>query len=163
MIAAAQIIFLNRRGDACLPWLSRQLRQMSIECTDTEWRGHSMVVPQLLVPTRPVSLTIQVDESPEYVPDELAELAEEARGLIDAAVHAKLAACNARLDIMSTTPPRREEDDRQVTVWAQTDLDPQSPDVERVLVALSAATEGFVVDCVNGRLRPPGSNDWIRM
>ena len=161
MIAAAHVIFVNRSGEMCLQWLSVELAKMGVDCTPTEWRGYSTVIPQLLVKTYPVALTIQVEDDPEYVPEEIAEMAEDARRLIDDHAYSTLMSCKTRLSIMSTTPPRREETDRQVVVWAQTDLDPETPDVERVLLALSTITDGFLVDCVNGRLRAPGGDAWV--
>lgn len=161
MIAAAQVVFSNQRGDACLAWLSAELEKAGVSCSPTEWRGYGAVVPQLLVPTAPVPLTVQVDDDPSYVPDEIAELAEDARPVLSPPHHAKLAQCNARLDVMSTTPAKTTETDAAITVVAQTDLDPRQPEVERVLILLSTITAGFVVDCVHGRMRVPDGAVWI--
>jgi len=71
--------------------------------------------------------------------------------------------CNARLDLLSTSPPRVTEGKRTITVVAETDLDPAYPDVEEVLAALSDLTGGFVLACVNARLRIPGNAEWISL
>lgn len=163
MIAAAQVVFRNQCDDACLDWLATELEKAGVSCSPTEWRGYEVVVPQLLIRTAPVALTVQVDADPAYVLDEIAELAEEAKSILPAQFHEMLARCDTRLDIMSTTPPRTAETKSAITVWAETDLDPTEPDVERVLLLLSTITGGFLVDCVNGRLRVPGGTEWIRL
>ena len=163
MIAAAQVVFRNGHGENCLEWLSTELQLAGVTCSPTEWRGYGAVVPQLLVPTSPVSLTIQVDSDPAYVPEEIAELADDAKPLLSSDLDASLRSCDTRLDIMSTTPTKVTETDREMSVFAQTDLDPARPEVERVLLALSEITGGFVVDCVNGRLRAPASCQWTAL
>jgi hypothetical protein len=110
-----------------------------------------------------VELRIQVEDSNDYVPEEIAELAEDARSHIDEAAYARLRRCNARLDLMSTTPPRVTGSKKTITVAAETDLDPAYPEVEKVLAALSDLTGGFVLDCVNARLKIPGNADWISL
>jgi len=89
-----------------------------------------------------VPLTVQVDADPAYVPDEIAELAEEAKPILSPQLQESLARCDARLDIMSTTPPKTAETESAITVFAQTDLDPDQPEVERVLLVLSTITAG---------------------
>jgi hypothetical protein len=164
MISAAQVIFANDHPDACLDWLSAELpRHVPFSCSRTQWRGRTITIPQILVATSPVRLTIQVEDSTDYVPEEIAELAEDARSHIDEAAYVGLRRCNARLDLMSTTPPRRTESTDAITIFAETDLDPAYPDVEQVLAALSELTGGFVLDCVNGRLRIPGHAEWIAL
>src|SRR5262249_28711681 len=164
MISAAQVIFANDRSESYLDWLTAELPQrIPFTCSRTQWRGRTITIPQILVDTSPVKLTIQVDDSSDYVPDEIAELAEDARSHIDEAAYARLRRCNARLDLLSTSPPRVTEGKRTITVVAETDLDPAYPDVEEVLAALSDLTGGFVLDCVNARLRIPGNAEWISL
>jgi hypothetical protein len=163
MIAAAQVVFRNAHGESCLEWLSTELQRAGVTCAPSEWRGYGAVVPQLLVPTSPVSLTIQVESDPAYVPEEIGELADDAKPLLSSDLDASLRSCDTRLDIMSTTPPKVTETDRKISVFAQTDLDSARPEVERVLVVLSEITGGFVVDCVNGRLRTPASCQWTAL
>ena len=160
MIAAAQVVFRNQHGGGCLDWLAIELQRAGVSCSPTEWRGYGSLVPQLLVPTSPVSLTIQVESDPAYVPQEISELAEEAKPLLSTDLSSALASCDTRLDIMSTTPTKVTETDRAISVFAQTDLDPGTPEVERVWFLLSTITNGFIVDCVNGRLCAPGGRAW---
>jgi hypothetical protein len=122
-----------------------------------------MVVPQLLVPTKPVALTIQVDGDADYVPGEIEELAEQAQHLLPPPVHQALSSCDTRLDIMSAAPAAPTVTEREVVVIAQTDLDPVQPEVESVLTALSGLTSGFLVDCVNNRLRMPHGTEWVQL
>jgi len=163
MIAAAQVVFRNQQGEGCLEWLATELQRAGVTCSPTEWRGYGAAVPQLLVPISPVSLTIQVDSDRDYIPEEIAALAEEARPLLSTELSSSLALCDTRLDIMSTTPTKVTETDRAISVFAQTDLDPANPEVERVLLLLSTITGGFVVDCVNGRLCVPGGFKWMAL
>jgi hypothetical protein len=161
MISAAQVIFNNQHGDRCLMWLAAELSRSGIDFSPTEWRGYATVIPQLLVPANPASLTIQVEDDPEYVPEEIAELAGVAQPVLSEQLRRQLAACDTRLEIMSTTPPNVSKTNHQVAVVAQTDLDPEMPEVQRVLLALSSITNGFVVDCVNGHLRASGGSEWV--
>ncbi len=163
MIAAAQVIFRNSHGDRCLDWLSSELEKAGVPCSPTEWRGYGAVVPQLLVPTSPVSLTVQVDSDPEYVPAEIAEVASQARRVLPPHAAESLARCDTRLDIMSTTPSTTIQTEREIVQFAETDLDPIDPQVEAVLLHLSAITEGFVFDCVHGRIRWPAADGWVQL
>ena len=80
MNSAAQVIFANDRSESYLDWLTAELPQrIPFTCSRTQWRGRTITIPQILVDTSPVKLTIQVDDSSDYVPDEIAELAEDAR------------------------------------------------------------------------------------
>ncbi len=116
-----------------------------------------------MVPTLPVHLTIQVEDDPTYVPDELAELAEDIRQYLRASDYKNLLACDTRLDIMSMTPPVQTESETAIAIIAQTDLAPDSPEVQRVLRALARMTEGFIRDCVNGKVCVPGGEAWVTL
>jgi len=163
MITAAHVWLRNEHGDGLLKWLGASLAAVGISSEPTEWRGYTAVIPQLLVHTKPVVLTIQVEDDPEYVPDELQELIEEVSAMAGAEARDALASCNARLALQSTSPPRRLEDERSVTVFAQSDLDPAFPEVDALLALLSRFTGGFTVDCVNSRFRVPGSTIWSEL
>jgi hypothetical protein len=162
MIAAAQVIFKNDKGDACLEWLLEQLPKEGVSCTRTEWRGYTTVVPQLLVAARPVAFTIQVDGDPEYVPGEIQELAEQTEPLLGPDVHG-LAQCDTRLDVMSASSVNPQVTGTEVVAVAQTDVDPARPEVEQVLLVLAKLTSGFVLDCVNNRLKAPEGVDWVQL
>ena len=162
MFASSQIIFVNARGDACLEWLFAELpKHIPFRCSRTEWVGFTTTIPQILIETAPVALTIQVDDDPEYVPEEIAELADEMESKLPPDVHAELKKCNARLDVMSASSNEPEITEEAITVVAQTDLDPQSDQVDRVVRALSKLCNGFVNDCIYGGLLCPGDDTWI--
>ena len=163
MIAAAQVIFKNDKGDACLEWLLEQLRRQGVPCRRTEWRGYTTVVPQVLIAAQPVAFTIQIDADPEYVPDEIQELAEQAEPVLRPDVREGLAQCDTRLDVMSASSPNPQVTGNEIVVVAQTDLDPARPDVEQVLLVLATLTSGFVLDCVNNRIRAPEGIDWVQL
>lgn len=163
MIAAAQVIFKNDKGDACLEWLLEQLPKVGVSCTRTEWRGYTMVVPQLLIAARPIAFTIQVDEDPGYVPGEIRELAEQARPQLGPDVHDGLLQCDTRLDVMSSSSANPQATGAAVVVVARTDLDPARPEVEHVLLVLAKLTSGFVLDCVNNRLKAPEGVGWVQL
>jgi len=163
MFASSQIIFINSRSEAeCLDWLLAELPQrVPFDCLRTEWRGFTTTVPQVLVQTSPVALTIQLEDDPEYVPDEIAELADEIKAKLPAEAHALLSNCNARLDIMTATPVEPGTTDDAIKISAQTDLDPQSDEADLVVRALASLCNGIVSDCVNGGVLCPGSDSWI--
>ena len=122
-----------------------------------------MVVPQLLVGTSPTALTIQVDGDRQYVPGEIAELAEQIQGHLSPHLRQALLSCDTRLDLMSATPAERTVTDREIIVVAQTDMDPAQPEVEKVILSLSAITSGYILDCVNNRFRVPGGPEWMQL
>ncbi len=161
MISSAQVIFSNQHGAQCLEWLSGKLGEAGVHCSPSEWRGYATVVPQLLIPTTPVSLTIQVENDPAYVPEEIAELARDTQAVLPEALQRRLSKCDTRLGIMSTSPAPPIETENAVAIVAQTNLDPEQPEVERLLLVLANITDGFVVDCVNGRLLAPGGGEWV--
>jgi hypothetical protein len=164
MISAAHVIFNNQHGDQCLEWLFEELEKLLPQrCSRTEWRGFSTVVPQILVDTEPVALTIQVDDSPDYVPAETTELIEEVEGRIEPQMLLRLKQCDCRLDVMSATPNEPIVTEDAIVVVAGIDLDPQREEVAQVLAALSDLTSGFIEDCVNGRLRVPGQQEWLEV
>lgn len=109
-----------------------------------------MVIPQIRVETH-VPLTIQIANDQEYVPEEIQELAAEAVGILSIEEVEKLRRCRVRLDIMSANPPRIEETDESISIYAETDLDPADEDVQSVLFALANFMKGYVFDCVNGK------------
>ncbi len=160
MLPAAVIFFENPHGDACLSWLLGELpKHVRFNCSHTEWHGFTTVIPQILVETVPVALTIQVEDDPD--PGEIQELLEDLGSRISAQLAARLRRCDCEFIILSATPtPLRVTDDAIIVVH-QTDLDPASAYVDQVLLALAALVDGFIVDCVNGRVRCPGADAWI--
>jgi hypothetical protein len=161
-IAAAQVIFANEHGDALLDWLAVELpKHIPFVVSRTEWKGFTTTIRQLRIETKPVALTIQLDEDKDYVPDEIAELAEDLKSVLASQAQAKLAKARSRIDVMSATQNTPIISGREIVVTASTDLDPRAADVDKVLTALSELTGGFIVDLVNGGVRTPGSWKWL--
>src|SRR4030095_7423805 len=155
---AAHVWLRNGHGDRLLDWLRTSLTTAGFSVEPTEWRGFATVIPQLLVHIKPVELTIQINDDPEYVPDELAELVDQLKSIAPPSDVSPLRACNARIELHSTTPPTRIDDVQSIV--AHTNLDPTFPEVETLLDTLARLTGGLTVDCVNGRFRLPGSPTW---
>ncbi len=163
MIAVAQLLFADARSqDDLLLALERHLASAtSFRVSRTEWRGYSIIIPQVLVGTSPVVLTLQVDRAPEYVPAEIAELAEHLSGKANDDELNALRQCDTRVDIMSASSAQTSESEDAITVFASSDLDPTAPDVTTVLNELQSFTGAWVVDNMDGRIRKPGSAEWI--
>jgi hypothetical protein len=141
MLAAATIPYDPEELDFTLQELREHLAaNLPYECTLTEWEGFSETVPQVWVATA-VPLIIQIEDDPEYVPDELAGLAEEAEGVLSEDWLQLLRRCTSRLDVTEA-----EE---------ETQLDPTQPDVEAVLIEIARFVDGLVHDNVNGEWLVP--------
>ena len=151
MISAAQVIYDNTIHNLSIAQILEHLRAtIPYPCSVTEWQGYSTVIPQIRVETN-VPMTIQIEDDPDYVPEEIEEMAETAVDYFDSATVALIRECRCRLEVMSVTPARIEGDERSISVYAETDLDPETPDVRQVLSALAKITGGYIYDCVNGR------------
>lgn len=141
MLAAATIPYDPEELDFTLQELREHLAaNLPYECTLTEWEGFSETVLQVRVATA-VPLTIQIEDDPGYVPDEMAGLAEEAKGVLAEDWVELLRRCTSRLDVMEA-----EEETR---------LDPTQPDVEAVLIEIARFVDGLVHDNVNGEWLVP--------
>jgi len=163
-IAAAQVLVLNEHGAELLDWLFEKLAAThGSRCFRTEWRGFGSVIPQIGVATRPVGLTIQVDEDPEYVPAERDELAEELTSKVPDAVVKRVKLSDCRLDIMSATPNEPIITDEAIIAVGSTDLDPVETEVDDVVRELVALTGGTALDCVNGRLLDNAESAWVEL
>jgi hypothetical protein len=88
-----------------------------------------------------VPLTIQIEDDPDYVPDELAGLAEEGEGVLSEDWLQLLRRSTARLDVTEADEEAR--------------LDPTQPDVEAVLIEIARFVDGLVHDNVNGEWLVP--------
>jgi hypothetical protein len=141
MLAAACIPYDPEEQDFTLEDLRDHLAtSLPYECALTRWQGFSETIPQVRVATA-VPLIIQIEDDPEYVPEEMAGLAEEAEGVLAEDWVQHLRRCTARLDVT-------EADE-------ETELDPTQPDVEAVLVEIARFVDGLVHDNVNGEWLVP--------
>ena len=141
MLAAACIPYDSDEQDFTLADLREHLAaNLPYECALTEWEGFSGTVPQVRVATE-IPLTIQIEDDPEFVPEEMAGLAEEAEGVLSEDWVELLRRCTARLDVT-------EADE-------ETQIDPTQPDVEAVLIEIARFVDGLVHDNVNGEWLVP--------
>lgn len=155
MFSAAQIIFNNRSNPTDLDKLMGFLAKVvTHRVSKTQWVGFSTAIPQLLVETTP-PFTIQIEDDPGYVPEEIAEIVDNEEEPLSPSQRERLRQCNVRLDVMSTVPPPSGESSSGIFVIAQTNLDPSLPVVAHVLESIAKHLNGFVVDCVNGGIREP--------
>jgi len=151
MISSAFIIYNDVNSPVSLEQISKHLKKSApYTCSFTEWQGFTTTIPQLRIETAP-PLTIQINSDPEYVPAEIEELAERAEGILDAELIEVIKGCNSRLEIMSATPIRVEAEEKTISVYAETSLDPELQGVTAVLFLLAAYLGGYLYDCVNAR------------
>src|ERR1700710_208357 len=138
MFSAATIPFDPEERNFTLQELRDHLSaHLAVECTLVEWQGFSRTVPQVRVATA-VPLTIQIEDDPEYVPDDLADLADRAQGLLSAEWVAALRRCAAKLEVMEADLALPEPDgEGALHLMAETRLDPSHPDVAAVLVEVA--------------------------
>jgi hypothetical protein len=140
MFSVATIPYDPEEQDFTLRELQEHLSaHLSFECTLIEWEGFDIAVPQVRVATG-VPLTIHIEDDPEYVPDDLAELVDRAEGLLSAEWLAALRRCAAKLDVMEAGVGFDFE---------KTQLDPAQPDVEAVVIEVARFVDSLAYDSVN--------------
>jgi hypothetical protein len=142
MLAAATIPYDPEEQDFTLQELQEHLAaNLSIECSLTEWQGFDAAIPQVRVATA-VPLTIQIEDDPDYVLDDIADLVDRAEGLLSAEWVNALRQCAAKLEVM-------EADDSEAEGAAEARLDPSQPDVEAVVIEIARFVGGLAYDSVN--------------
>ena len=150
MFSAATIPFDPEAQELTLEDLRDHLAAtLDIECTLTEWQGFDVTIPQVRVATG-VPLTIQIEDDPDYVPDDLADLVDRAEGFLTEEWVEALRRCGAKLDVMEADVPMPEPDDEgTIELAATTRLDPSQPDVEAVLIEIARFVDSLAYDNVN--------------
>ena len=150
MFSAATIPFDPEAQELTLEDLRDHLAAtLDIECTLTEWQGFDLTIPQVRVATG-VPLTIQIEDDPDYVPDDLADLVDRAEGFLSEEWVEALRRCGAKLDVMEADVPMPEPDDEgTIELAATTRLDPSQPDVEAVLIEIARFVDSLAYDNVN--------------
>ena len=135
MFSAATIPFDPEERNFTLQELRDHLSaHLAVECTLVEWQGFSRTVPQVRVATA-VPLTIQIEDDPDIVPDEIEDLADRAGSALSPDWVEAVRQCTARLD--------GQEADTGPT------LDPSHPDVESVVIEIARFVDSVVYDNVN--------------
>jgi hypothetical protein len=152
MIAAAQIYFNTRTHPITLESLKKYLEaKLGGSYSLIEWKGYTTTIPRLLIEGSP-SWTLQIDDDADYVPQEIQELVDEAKGALDAKEQVLLRACNARLDAMAYKDQQLPEvKDHAIVLRATTALDPFKAAVRKVLNEVATFAEGLAYDLVNGK------------
>lgn len=150
MFAAALIPYKpEEQGFTLQDLLDHLSASLAIECTLTEWQGFDGAVPQVRVATS-VPLTIQIEDDPDYVPDDIASLIEGAEGALPQPWREALRGCTARLDIMEAEIPFPVPDENGVApLAAASRLNPNMPDVEAVVVEIARFLDSVAYDNVN--------------
>ncbi len=150
MFAAATIPYDPEEQELTLEDLREHLSAtLSVECTLIQWQGFDETVPQLRVATS-TPLTIQIEDDPEYVPDDLAELVDLAEGVLTKEWMEALRRCAAKLEVIEADLPMPEPDENGVIeLAATTRLDPSLPDVEAVIIEIARFVDSLAYDNVN--------------
>jgi hypothetical protein len=150
MFSAATIPYDPEEQDLTLQHLLEHLRaHLALECTLVEWQGFTTTVPQVRVATS-VPLTIQIEDDPDYVPDDLADLADRAEGVLSAEWVEILRHCAAKLEVMEADVSLPEADEEgAIHLVAETRLDPSEPEIEAVLIEIARFAGSLAYDNVN--------------
>jgi hypothetical protein len=150
VFSAATVPFDPEEHDFTLQDLRDHLAaHLAVACTLAEWQGFTLTVPQVRVAT-PVPLTIQIEDDPDYVPGDLADLAERAEGVLSADWVEALRRCTAKLEVMEAdlTLPEPDEDGT-LALMPETRLDPSQPEIEAVLIEIARCVDSLAYDNVN--------------
>jgi hypothetical protein len=150
MFSAATIPYDPEEQDFTLEELQEHLSaSLSVECTLTEWQGFATTIPQVRVETG-VPLTIQIEDDPDYVPDDIADLVDRAQGLLSAEWMDALRRCAAKLEVMEADAPGPElNEDGLAVLTAETRLDPSLPEIEAVVIEVARFVGSLAYDNVN--------------
>ena len=150
MFSAATIPYDPEEQDFTLEELQEHLAaSLSVECTLTEWQGFATTIPQVRVETG-VPLTIQIEDDPDYVPDDIADLVDRAQGLLSAEWMGALRRCAAKLEVMEADAPDPElNEDGLAVLTAETRLDPSLPEIEAVVIEVARFVGSLAYDNVN--------------
>ncbi|MDF3845136.1 hypothetical protein P3W55_25790 [Pseudomonas citronellolis] len=151
MTSSAHICYNSKRFSLTLSDIAKHLRENSSwHVSVTEWSGYGTVVPQLLVQT-PIPFLIQIEDDPDWVPGEIQEIIEWEDLDPNSDIAQRIAQCDARLAVQSTTTDQVINDGSSITVSTLgTAIDPSNFEISDVLIVLCRKIEGVIHDCVNG-------------
>ena len=153
MISSAHICYESSENHVELQSIAEQVeRNTNWKTIPAEWSGFGVVVPQLIVLT-PTPFIIQIENDPEWVPEENREFAEWADLSEDNELYRKLSRCDARLAIQSTAPEQITLTGQEMFVFAFGDtVDPKNNEISEVLRIIGRKISGVLNDCVNSEL-----------
>lgn len=151
VVAVAEIIFEQPNPPFTIDTLMTVLqKRLPYACARTQWVGFTTVIPQIRIDA-PTPMILQIDDDPEYVPDEIKELAAAAVKAFGPKIAAKIARCRVRLEVMSVEPSQAVVKDKTINVVATTQLDPSVAPVKDVLKTTADTVHGYVFDNVRGK------------
>jgi len=151
MFPAAHIYFNTRTHPIKLEALKKHLEsRVGGSYRLIEWKGFTTTIPQLLITDSP-SWTLQIEDDPDYVPEEIREVAEDRKKDLTTEEHNSLLACNARLEAIAYQDQQRPQANGPIVLSAITSLDPSKPTVRKVLIEVANFVDGFAYDLTNGQ------------
>ena len=151
MLAAATIPYDSEEQDFTLQDLLEHLSaNLSVECTMTEWKGFFETTPQVRVATS-IPLTIQIENDPNYMLSDIAELVDRAEGVLTEEWMDVLRECTAKLEVMDADalPGPDEIVIFELDLATANRLDPSQPDIEAVIIEIARFANSLAYDNVN--------------
>lgn len=150
-MTSAHVCYDSKLNNVSLELLAQLVKkETSWNVTQTQWRGLGMTIPQLLVHTS-IPFLIQIEDDPEWVPEENKEFGKWAKLDEDSPLSKKLAKSNARLAIQATTSNKINIDGKTIKIEASgTAVDPKNPEIAKVLAIICSQIDGVISDAVNG-------------
>jgi hypothetical protein len=101
----------------------------------------------------PIPFLIQIENDPEWLPEEMREIIVWKSLDPDSEVARKIAECDARLSIQTTAPDQVINDGMSITVSTLgLAVDPSDPYILEVLTFLGRKVNGVIYDAVNGEV-----------
>ena len=149
----ARIWFRQDEGPLSLSVLKSVLEsKIGCQVEDAEWRLGDYVVPQLRI-TSPLTVLLQIEADPDYVPEEAVEFSNIFADQLSRDDQARLALCNARIAIGDSPPAVSLGEDGSINAWVGwTSFDPGEEVTNAVLRQLAIHLDGFLHDNVNGTI-----------
>ncbi|MFT0635828.1 hypothetical protein ACMFY5_27595 [Pseudomonas sihuiensis] len=153
MITSAHICYESSKTNLELQLLGTLIEQnTSWETMPTEWSDCGIVIPQLIVLT-PIPFIIQIENDPDWVPEENKEFAEWAGLSEEDELFLKLSRCDARLAIQSIAPDQITLTGKEIIAFVFGGVvDPRNSDISNVLAIIGKEISGVLNDCVNEEL-----------
>ncbi len=153
MSASAQICYNSKKSKVNLQIVKDLIeKETEWKAVDVEWRGYGLVIPQILV-CSPLPFTIQLEDDPEWVPEEIQEFGHMAKIKESDEILEQLAECDAMLSISSIEQDQIIENSHSINVSTiNTAINPSHPEVAKIIYIIGSSIDGILFDCVNGKL-----------
>lgn len=125
----------------------------SYDCELYDLHYLGSVIPQLRIYASR-NIALQLEDDPEYVPEEIQEMAKDARteAILSDDILRKMALCDSRIDLHTCASTEVHEVYNQGFVFYEpADIDPSEYDVLNILLLINKYVNGFLWDNINGR------------